>query len=401
VVMTFDSASPLRAGAPPLPLGNGLAARRARQSEKVYSGIVTLAPDDAGAGVGFVVFKIDGGLTSMVNTFPFRLVWDTAKAPNGLHKVEIVVYDKNGQISNKAARELRTANLNAPTAQGQDVSRSDEVRAALWQALILRPSRHTLAYAAAESARAAGDSLSAERYLEQAAAIQPDYRDTRTRLVSLSGCVAEPAVWRGAQNDNVIALTFDDGPKPGVTEMLLNVLQKEGVPATFFVIGRHATAYPELAKKIADAGMQIENHTYTHPNLTMLPSQAVERELVRTLATVRAATGKRMRYFRPPGGNINPDVTRIAARWGLTPCMWTVDGESLENGPPQRLIEFIVQKAAPGSIVLLHNGRMTTVEALPNIIAGLRRRGFSFVTVDQLVERKRQMAGAATGSAAR
>jgi peptidoglycan-N-acetylglucosamine deacetylase len=395
LVMTFDKASALGSGTKPLPQGNGLAASRGRSSEKVYSGVVTLAPDDAGPGVGFVVFKVDGGLTSVVNTYPFRLVWDTAKAPNGLHKVEIVVYDKNGQIADRASRELRTANQGAPAGKEQDVAREERVRAALWQALILRPSRHTLAYAAAAAARAAGENAVAERYFEQAAAIEPGYRDTRAQWVSLTRCVAEPALWRGALNDNVVALTFDDGPKPGITELLLSVLQKESVPATFFVIGRHATAYPDLAKKIADAGMQIENHTYTHPNLTMLSPQAIERELVRTLASVKAATGQRMRFFRPPGGNINPEVTRIAAQWGLTPCMWTVDGEALENGHPQRLVDFVVQRATPGSIILLHNGRMTTAEALPNIIAGLRRKGFRFVTIDQLVERKRQMAGAA------
>ena len=91
-----------------------------------------------------------------------------------------------------------------------------------------------------------------------------------------------------------------------------------------------------------------------------------------------------MRYFRPPGGNVNEDVSRVAARLGLTPCMWTINGEALENGSPNRLIEFIVGRSTPGAIVLLHNGRMTTVEALPKIIEGLRKRGFEFATLDQI-----------------
>ena len=68
--------------------------------------------------------------------------------------------------------------------------------------------------------------------------------------------------------------------------------------------------------------------------------------------------------------------------------MWTLDGEALENGSPNRLVEYVVQKSAPGAIVLLHNGRMTTIEALPRIIAGLRKRGFGFVTVDRLVPQR-------------
>ena len=131
-------------------------------------------------------------------------------------------------------------------------------------------------------------------------------------------------------------MTFDDGPKPGITEKLLAVLTHEGVPATFFVIGRHAAEYPELTRKIADAGMQIENHTYTHPNLTLLPPDQFERELLKTNVAIRTATGKRVRFFRPPGGNMNGDVAKISSKLGLTPCMWTIDGESLEAGSPER-----------------------------------------------------------------
>jgi len=215
---------------------------------------------------------------------------------------------------------------------------------------------------------------------------------------ALSRCVAEPALWRGASNDPVVALTFDDGPKPGVTEMLLNVLTTEKVPATFFVIGRHTTANPDLVRKISEAGMQIENHTYTHPNLTILPTAAVERGLLKTIASVRSATGKHMKYFRPPGGNLNSEVTKLAAQWGLTPVMWTVDGESLENGTPDRLIDYILQHAGPGAIILMHNGRMTTIQALPRIIEGLRKRGLGFVTIDQLVERKTRSGFRTTGT---
>jgi peptidoglycan/xylan/chitin deacetylase (PgdA/CDA1 family) len=387
--MTFEPGTPLRYGSPPLPTGNGLAGKRGQQANKPYSGVITLSPDQSGSDVGYVVFKIDGGLTSMANTQPFKYVWDTAKVSNGSHKVEIIVYDKAGQIMDRAQRDLRTSNADAPASQTQDqTARSEQIKSVLWQALTLRPSRHMLAFTGAEAARSAGDMASMQRYLEQAAALEPDYKDTRSRLNALNHCIAEPALWRGASNDPVVALTFDDGPKPGVTEMLLNVLTSEKVPATFFVIGRHATANPDLVKKISDAGMQIENHSYTHPNLTILPTAAVERELLKTIASVRSATGKHMRYFRPPGGNLNNEVTKAAAQWGLTPCMWTVDGESLENGTPDRLIEYVLQHAGPGAIILLHNGRMTTIEALPRIIEGLRKRGLGFVTIDQLAERK-------------
>ena len=284
-------------------------------------------------------------------------------------------------------KEIRSANIGAPR-KSADNQRIEAVRSALWQFLTLRPSRAYLAYAAAHCANRLGNAPEAIRYFRQSAAVSPHYKDARIQLAALEGSVSEAALWRGAPSEKVVALTFDDGPKPGITEQLLAILARERVPATFFVIGRHATAYPELTRKIADAGMQVENHTYSHPNLTLLPSNEVERELLGTIAAIQTATGKRSRFYRPPGGNLNPEVSRIAAQWGLTPCMWTLDGEALENGSPNRLIDYVVQKTAPGAIVLLHNGRMTTIEALPKIIDGLRKRGFQFVTVDRLVPQK-------------
>jgi len=193
------------------------------------------------------------------------------------------------------------------------------------------------------------------------------------------------AVWRGTAARKVVALTFDDGPQPGITEALVDLLAREKAPSTFFVLGRHAAAYPDLVKRMADCGMQVENHTYTHPNLTLLPPPRVERELLRTMAAVRAATGKATRYFRPPGGNIDEAVSRTAARLGMAPCMYTVGGDRLEKTSADDLVRYVLAKARPGSIILLHNGRLTTIQALPRIIEGLRRRGYGFVTVNGLV----------------
>ncbi len=394
LIMTMDPARPLRYGSDRLPTGNGLASHRPKR-EAPYHGIITLSAGDVPSDAGFVLFRIDGAVSSLANTRPFRLVWDTSKFPNGIHRIEIHVCDQQGREISTVTREIRTANADAPVKQTPDTQRAERVRAALWQQMNLHPSRLMLAYTAALSAQAAGDTAAMARLLHQAAAIDPDYKDVRERVAAIDATTADPGFWRGAANDNVVALTFDDGPKPGITEQLLAVLAREQVPGTFFVIGRHATEFPALTRKLAEAGMQIEDHTYTHSNLALLPSGSVERELLRTAASVEAATGKWPHYFRPPGGNLGPDTTKIAARWGLTACMWTVDGEALENGSPDRLIEYVLQHACPGAIILLHNGRMTTVEALPTIIDGLRKRGYSFVTVDQLAAR-RAAAGQAT-----
>ncbi len=387
LVMMFDKGRAFRYGSNPLPAGNGLAVSRALR-EKPFSGVVTLSAGDIGSSASFVMFKIDTGWSTVSNQPPFKLVWDTSKVSNGMHLLEIVVLDRQGQEINRAKREIRTANSNAPAKITPEALRAEKVRAALWPMMMLRPSRAVLCFAAAEAANSTGDKALATGLLERAAAIDPGYRDSITRLAALEGTAQEGSIWRGGNDEKLIALTFDDGPKPGSTEQLLSILTTERVPATFFVIGRHASAYPDLIRKIDSVGMEIENHTYTHPNLTLLPVSSVEQELLRTTAAVRAATGHRTKYYRPPGGNFNSEINRIAAQCGQAPCLWTLDGEALENGSPQRLVEYVVQKASPGAIVLLHNGRLTTIEALPKIIDGLRRRGFSFVTVEQLMARK-------------
>src|SRR5438045_6673246 len=124
--------------------------------------------------------------------------------------------------------------------------------------LMLSPSRVVLAYNAALSAQALVDMGLTQALLQQTAAVDPEYKDVRHRMALLSRPVADPAMWRGGSAGSVIALTFDDGPKPGLTEQLLAALTRDAVPATFFVIGRHATAYPNLMRMIADSGMQIE-----------------------------------------------------------------------------------------------------------------------------------------------
>lgn len=383
LLMTFEPGQPLRSGTGPLPSSFSPVIT---DPPDAYSGIVLLKPDRVGDDLGYVVFRIDDDRRTIVNSSPYTMAWNTARVPNGVHHIEISVYDSQGVLSTRATRDVRTFNRGG-LEQGEGDPRVEQVRSALWQILTPLPSRLALAYAAAECARALGQGAAEERYLFRAAAIEPGFADVRRRLVAVAQARATEPIWRGPADAPVVALTFDDGPKPVFTDQLLAVLAREGVPATFFVIGRHVTAYPDLTRRLMEAGMQIEDHSYTHSNLTILPEREVERELVRTMATVEAACGKIPRYFRPPGGNTNVEVRRIAAQWGLTPCMWTVDGDKFESQGGEALANYMVNHAAPGAILLLHNGRSTTIDALPRIIGGIRRRGLTFVTLDELLRR--------------
>jgi len=385
LVMTFQRAHPIGFGYPPLPSGLGLVNRAPK--EPPVHGTVVVAPDVQGSAVGFVTFRIDGAFSCIVNAPPYRYDWDTSRSPNGVHSVDVVVYDTQGAVIQQMHRRIRTFNANAPSRPPADEERVQQARTMLWNLMALHPSKALLAATAAREAHALGDTASVQKYAAQAVAIDPSLLKQMARFAPDLHAPAEAALWRGDPKQPVVALTFDDGPKPGITEQLLAILTREQVPATFFVIGRHATAHPDLIRKMADAGMEIENHTYSHPNLTLLPERMVEEELMRTVAAVTMAGAPRNKFFRPPGGNLNATVTRIAAKCGLTPCLWTLDADALENGSPARLVEYVVQKAEPGAIILMHNGRLTTVDALPAIIRGLRAKGLGFVTVDHLMPR--------------
>ena len=112
-----------------------------------------------------------------------------------------------------------------------------------------------------------------------------------------------------------MALTFDDGPFPIYTTLLLDTLDRLHLTATFFLIGEQVEQYPYFAQAIARAGHEIGNHSFHHPNLTQLAAQAVEDELRRTQEVITAVTGQTPRYFRPPGGDYNDTVLRSPGPW--------------------------------------------------------------------------------------
>jgi peptidoglycan/xylan/chitin deacetylase (PgdA/CDA1 family) len=234
----------------------------------------------------------------------------------------------------------------------------------------------------------AGDIPGARHWFARACAVHPDSPDARRAWTACGGAgTGGEAMWGGLPDEKVVALTFDDGPKPGLTEPLLDLLTAQGVPATFFVIGRHVMEYPDLTRKIDAAGMEIANHSYTHPNLTKISAEDVAREMMQTQAAVQVVTGKTPRYMRPPGGNWNPAVASIVRQWGLTPCMWTVDVYGSEVIGAQQVADAVLAQVRPGSVVLMHNGKLSTLQALPTIIKELRTRGYAFATVDALARR--------------
>ncbi len=230
-----------------------------------------------------------------------------------------------------------------------------------------------------------GHRRSAIGHFEYAVAYQPSFRDARELLNGLLGRRSECVqLRRGSPGSRTIALTFDDGPNECTVDTL-DVLDRLQIPATFFLVGFRAEAQPELVKAIQAGGHQVENHTYTHPNLTTLSSEQAGAELAKCAAVISAITGKSPAYFRPPGGHSNETTRRAAAAQGLTEVFWTIICSPYEGSRYRWLAEHVIGNATDGAIVLMHNGEPAATAALPMIADELRKQGYRFVTISELV----------------
>ncbi|MBO1060464.1 MAG: polysaccharide deacetylase family protein [Aphanizomenon flos-aquae CP01] len=190
----------------------------------------------------------------------------------------------------------------------------------------------------------------------------------------------------------VIALTFDDGPWPNTTAKVLDILKKNRIKSTFFVVGQNVKNYPDLTKQIVADGHVIANHTWHHWYHHM-NAQAAAYEVANTGDIIYQTTGVRTRLFRPPGGIMNNGVAAYAKNNKYAVIMWSADSMDYSRPAVPRLMNNIFREAKPGGIVLMHDGggdRSHTVKALPEIISRFRKQGYEFVTVPELLEMQDQ-----------
>jgi peptidoglycan/xylan/chitin deacetylase (PgdA/CDA1 family) len=190
----------------------------------------------------------------------------------------------------------------------------------------------------------------------------------------------------GYRQPKAVALTFDDGPSARYTPQILAILQKYDVQATFFMVGVHIQEYPAVVRMVADAGMTIGNHSFSHPNappFRQLPRSRIKDEIHRT-ADALSSLGVASGLFRPPGGSFSPAVIRIAATVDARLVLWTVDPHDWGGRNPRDIVRAVLGAVKPGSIITLHDGggdRSATVRALPRIIKGIRARGLELVAI--------------------
>ncbi|WP_442948130.1 polysaccharide deacetylase family protein [Nostoc sp.] len=190
-------------------------------------------------------------------------------------------------------------------------------------------------------------------------------------------------------NEKVIALGIDDGPWPKTTLEMLDILKQNDVKVTFFWVGQALQVNPDLAKQEVAEGHAIGNHTWHHWYRRMDEATA-KSEIDRTADLIYKTTGVKTALFRPPGGFLNNGLAAYAKSQKDAVIMWSLTSADTDpHAKPQAFVNNVLKGAKPGSIVLMHDGggdRQRTVQALPQIISGLKQQGYRFVTIPELLK---------------
>lgn len=190
-------------------------------------------------------------------------------------------------------------------------------------------------------------------------------------------------------NEKVVALTFDDGPDPTFTPVILELLHREGVVGTFFVIGKQADRYPKIIEWMYKAGHEVANHGYSHADPKKLGKGEVIDEIRRTEQAVLKASGTRTRFYRPMGGTVTPSVLRACNETGYELIHWSVDPKDWRRDRTSEVISNALKNHVDsGDIVLFHDGGLNqeeSIKALAVLIGELKGRGYHFVTISQLL----------------
>lgn len=207
-------------------------------------------------------------------------------------------------------------------------------------------------------------------------------------LLMLFSCITPV---KAIQFPNWVALTFDDGPNPIYTPQILDLLKANGVHATFFVLGRNAMSYPAIVKRESSEGHEIENHTYNHVFLSKVSAEKAKEEVDLGEQTIENITGRFPPFLRPPGGLYNDEVEKIALREGerIVTWSWYQDTRDWKQPGVDKIVQTVLNNLHKGDIILCHDGLgencSQTVEALKQILSGIKARGYQLVTISTML----------------
>lgn len=197
----------------------------------------------------------------------------------------------------------------------------------------------------------------------------------------------------GRRSEKKISLTFDDGPHPKYTAEILGALKSHGVKATFFLVGTKAREHPDLAKRIAEEGHEIGAHSFWHRRMLLLSRGEVESEIDFAFEVISEITGQKIELFRPPFGVYGYLLPKILKEKGAKLILWDVNSRDWKTKDSNSISTKVIKRVKGGSILLFHDGKFSdedvdyshTVRALEQITPVLKDRGFSLVTISQLL----------------
>ncbi|BED91805.1 MAG: polysaccharide deacetylase family protein [Candidatus Improbicoccus pseudotrichonymphae] len=192
-------------------------------------------------------------------------------------------------------------------------------------------------------------------------------------------------IYRVDTKEKKVSISFDAAWGNEQTADLLKILKEFNVKTTFFLVGQWVDKYPESVKCIFDDGHDIANHSNTHPHMSNLNNEEIEREIKECNMKIKNITGEFPKYFRAPYGHYNNAVIEILSKLGMLCIQWNVDSLDWKNRTPEQMIKIINKKIEPGSIILFHNGGKHTVESLSKIIILIRGKGYKIVKLSDLL----------------
>lgn len=186
-------------------------------------------------------------------------------------------------------------------------------------------------------------------------------------------------------NEKVVSLTFDAAWDDTDTDILIGILKKYNVSATFFMVGSWVEKYPESVKKFHAAGHEIMNHSDTHPHIDQLSDVKIREEIEKCNQKIENVTGVKPMLFRGPYGEYNNAVLNEATAQGMYTLQWDVDSLDWKNLSSDEIVDRVTKRVKPGSVMLFHNGAQNTPQALPRVIETLLADGYRFVKASELI----------------
>jgi peptidoglycan/xylan/chitin deacetylase (PgdA/CDA1 family) len=207
--------------------------------------------------------------------------------------------------------------------------------------------------------------------------------------------VRKGTVYHQPSAGKLVAITFDDGPSPLWTPRILIELERAGVKATFFMLGKHVALYPQIARQVAKEGHEIENHSYNHNVLIYYKMEELQKEIKDTEKIIKELTGKTTKYFRPPKALLTRSEKKKIREMGYEVVLWSLNSKDWVTFDNKYIIKYLVKNVQPGDIILFHDSgrvfgteggdRKETVLSIVGLVKKLQEKGYRFVTVDELL----------------